>query len=266
MERAEARRLQPHYIESFFLEAFQRLGGPCPPARAARYEVTHVPGRGPQPRPPDRHRRAGAAALRAHRLREGPGRAAGPAAGRLRLPRPSAARRGARPHARAPPRPAATRARCWWTSRRRREPRVLFSTGARDPGRAAPTPGRQPTHRLPPVRTSSSCTERRRDLRVCGHAPYLDYRPATPTSATAIAPPARRPGLARRRLREPGDRPRHRACSAGEHLAEVRPSTLARVGEGRARGPQRLTARSTTGTTAHNVLADCRPTPASSRA
>jgi SNF2 family DNA or RNA helicase len=27
MERAEARRLQPHYIESFFLEAFQSLGG-----------------------------------------------------------------------------------------------------------------------------------------------------------------------------------------------------------------------------------------------
>ena len=27
MERAEARRLQPHYIESFFREAFQRLGG-----------------------------------------------------------------------------------------------------------------------------------------------------------------------------------------------------------------------------------------------
>ena len=24
MERAEARRLQPHYIESFFLEAFQQ--------------------------------------------------------------------------------------------------------------------------------------------------------------------------------------------------------------------------------------------------
>src|SRR6478736_4035003 len=27
MERAEARRLQPHYIESFFIEAFKRLGG-----------------------------------------------------------------------------------------------------------------------------------------------------------------------------------------------------------------------------------------------
>jgi hypothetical protein len=27
MERAEARRLQPHYIESFFLEGFRQLGG-----------------------------------------------------------------------------------------------------------------------------------------------------------------------------------------------------------------------------------------------
>ena len=27
MERAEARRLQPHYVEAFFLKAFQRLGG-----------------------------------------------------------------------------------------------------------------------------------------------------------------------------------------------------------------------------------------------
>ena len=30
MERAEARRLQPHYIESFFSEAFRRLGGAVP--------------------------------------------------------------------------------------------------------------------------------------------------------------------------------------------------------------------------------------------
>ena len=27
MERAEVRKLQPHYIESFFIEAFKRLGG-----------------------------------------------------------------------------------------------------------------------------------------------------------------------------------------------------------------------------------------------
>ena len=93
MERAEARRLQPHYIESFFLEAFQRLGGTAQAARAAPLRGHPRPGAGAQPRPPDRHRRAGAAALRAHRLREGADRAAGPAAGRLRLPGPSAARR-----------------------------------------------------------------------------------------------------------------------------------------------------------------------------
>jgi superfamily II DNA or RNA helicase len=43
MERAEARRLQPHYIESFFLEAFQRLGGNAKQREPRRYEVTHVP-------------------------------------------------------------------------------------------------------------------------------------------------------------------------------------------------------------------------------
>jgi superfamily II DNA or RNA helicase len=43
MERAEARRLQPHYIESFFLEAFKQLGGTTRQREARRYEVTHVP-------------------------------------------------------------------------------------------------------------------------------------------------------------------------------------------------------------------------------
>ena len=43
MERAEARRLQPHYIESFFLEAFQRLGGSAKQREPRRYELTHVP-------------------------------------------------------------------------------------------------------------------------------------------------------------------------------------------------------------------------------
>jgi SNF2 family DNA or RNA helicase len=43
MERADARRLQPHYIESFFLEAFQRLGGTVKQRESRRYEVTHVP-------------------------------------------------------------------------------------------------------------------------------------------------------------------------------------------------------------------------------
>lgn len=43
MERAEARRLQPHFIASFFLEAFQLLGGTVRPREPKRYEITHVP-------------------------------------------------------------------------------------------------------------------------------------------------------------------------------------------------------------------------------
>ncbi len=43
MERAEARRLQPHFIESFFLEAFRQLGGIARQREPRRYEVKHVP-------------------------------------------------------------------------------------------------------------------------------------------------------------------------------------------------------------------------------
>jgi SNF2 family DNA or RNA helicase len=43
MERAAARRLQPHYIESFFQEAFRRLGGAAKQREPRRFEVTHVP-------------------------------------------------------------------------------------------------------------------------------------------------------------------------------------------------------------------------------
>jgi len=43
MERAEARKLQPHFIASFFLEAFRRLGGTIRQRETKRYEITHVP-------------------------------------------------------------------------------------------------------------------------------------------------------------------------------------------------------------------------------
>jgi SNF2 family DNA or RNA helicase len=43
MERAEARRLQPHYVEEFFLEAYRRLGGTARQREPRRYELTHVP-------------------------------------------------------------------------------------------------------------------------------------------------------------------------------------------------------------------------------
>jgi superfamily II DNA or RNA helicase len=43
MERAEAMRLQPHHIQSFFVEAFQHLGGRLKRREVGRWEVTHVP-------------------------------------------------------------------------------------------------------------------------------------------------------------------------------------------------------------------------------
>ena len=43
MERAEARKLQPHFIRSFFLEAFSLLGGSVREREAGRFEITHVP-------------------------------------------------------------------------------------------------------------------------------------------------------------------------------------------------------------------------------
>ena len=43
LERAQALRLQPHFIESFFLDAFRRLGGSIFERESRRYEITHVP-------------------------------------------------------------------------------------------------------------------------------------------------------------------------------------------------------------------------------
>ncbi len=43
MEEAEARKLQPYYIRSFFLEAFRLLGGQVSKREPGRYEITHVP-------------------------------------------------------------------------------------------------------------------------------------------------------------------------------------------------------------------------------
>jgi SNF2 family DNA or RNA helicase len=43
MERAEARKLQPHFIRAFFLEAFALLGGAVREREPGRFEITHVP-------------------------------------------------------------------------------------------------------------------------------------------------------------------------------------------------------------------------------
>jgi superfamily II DNA or RNA helicase len=43
MERAEARKLQPHFIRSFFLTAFAHIGGAIREREPGRFEISHVP-------------------------------------------------------------------------------------------------------------------------------------------------------------------------------------------------------------------------------
>lgn len=43
MERAQAQRLQPHHVQSFFVEAFSHLGGRIKRREEGRWEITHVP-------------------------------------------------------------------------------------------------------------------------------------------------------------------------------------------------------------------------------
>ncbi len=45
MERYAARRLQPHYIRSFFMQAFEALGGSLREREPGRYRVSYVPAR-----------------------------------------------------------------------------------------------------------------------------------------------------------------------------------------------------------------------------
>ena len=43
MEKAEARRLQPYFVRSFFMKAFTALDGSIYPREAGRFEITYVP-------------------------------------------------------------------------------------------------------------------------------------------------------------------------------------------------------------------------------
>ncbi|MGA2379053.1 MAG: helicase-related protein [Spirochaetia bacterium] len=43
MEKAEARRLQPYFVRSFFMKGFEALGGAIYPRENDRFEITHVP-------------------------------------------------------------------------------------------------------------------------------------------------------------------------------------------------------------------------------
>lgn len=43
MDKAEARRLQPYFVRSFFMKAFSALAGSIYPRESGRFEITHVP-------------------------------------------------------------------------------------------------------------------------------------------------------------------------------------------------------------------------------
>ena len=45
MERYNAKRLQPHYIKSFFMQAFEKLGGSIQEQEPGRYRISYVPAR-----------------------------------------------------------------------------------------------------------------------------------------------------------------------------------------------------------------------------
>ncbi len=80
MERAQARKLQPYFVRSFFLEAFAHLGGEIREREPGRFEITKgSPPSFRQRDRADRHRRAAVAPLRADHLREGPADHGGPA-------------------------------------------------------------------------------------------------------------------------------------------------------------------------------------------
>ena len=123
------------------------------PASGRRREAARGPALRDHPRsragsesgPVDRHRRAGAAALRANRLREIAGRAARPAPGGLRVSRAPIARCGDRPDAGTAPRSPEARRRAGRRARRGRQaPRALLS-GARHPGCEPDALGGSPT-------------------------------------------------------------------------------------------------------------------------
>jgi SNF2 family DNA or RNA helicase len=51
MEKAEARKLQPYFIRSFFNHAFEQFGGQLRQRETNRYEITHVPANRAQRQP-----------------------------------------------------------------------------------------------------------------------------------------------------------------------------------------------------------------------
>ena len=226
MERAAARRLQPHYIESFFHEAFRQLGGSARQREPRRYQVSHVPA---LIRNRDRvigDQRASPPPLRTDRVREAAGRSARAAVGGFRLPGPSVTRRRHRPDHGTPPRPAQARRGPRRRAHHGTTPRVLFSIehALQDAGVTRAGGRRVVSKRVLYVELDNDGVTRH-----LHYAPYLDYRPL------AGGEPAVDAFLERPECAWIG-RDLERAAQAyavgavvPEHLAEVRAARLALI-------------------------------------
>ena len=238
MERAEARRLQPHYVESFFLEAFRRLGGALRRREPGRYRVTHVP-----------------AAVRGRDRAVGTGEPVLSRYERIVFEKSLAAPPGRPPAAFVRPGHPLLDAVIDLTLERHRDllrrgavlvderdggtaPRVLFSIehALQDGGATRAGERRVISRRMLYVELDAGGA-----ARCPRHAPYLDYRPLR-DGDPAVDAILGRPECSW----VDGDlEPRALAHAVArvvpEHLAEVRGATLARVGKTEAAVKERLT-------------------------
>lgn len=198
MEEARARRLQPHYVRAFFLEAFRLLGGRIAERESGRGHAR--PRRRTRPGPADRSRRTGGAPLRTRVLRVGARPAAGQSQGRSAVAGAPAARRRRRPdcgalrnaaqaghRSRGRGRPSrGAQAACRPDSVEHRRPQPppgpspSASTSSRSTAPAAqPRPVPRPTWATgPSVTTSGRCCPR--------SSPSRGSRPASRTSRSAV--------------------------------------------------------------------------------
>jgi hypothetical protein len=236
MERAEARACSPTTSSpsswrhsSAWAARAQR--------EPRRYEITHVPA---PVRNRDRLIGIGEPVLpRYERIafEKEPDRPPGPAAGRLRLPRPPAAGRGARPDPGAPPRSAARGAVLVDERDHGVEPRVLFylEHAIQDASLTRTGERRVISKRMLYVELA-----RTGHARHVHYAPYLDYRPAARGGA-------RRGGHPRPAPSAPGSTASLEQRALGHAIAQVVPEHLAEVRDRKLASSPRPRRRSRTG-------------------
>jgi SNF2 family DNA or RNA helicase len=238
MERAEARRLQPHYVESFFLEAFKRLGGQARERETRRYEVSRVPG-----------------AIRSRDRLIGNHEPVLPRYDRIAFEKPLVAPTGQRPAAFITPGHPLLTATLDLVLEQHRDllrrgtiliderdegtsPRVLFTLehAIRDSSTTATGEQRVISRRMLHVEMNEA-----REARHVHYAPYLDYRPLTAAEPSVEQLLGHSAAAWITRDIEKDARNHAIGTLVVEHMGEVRERRLTWVGKTRAAVQSRLT-------------------------